>query len=145
MHCSSSAHRYRAAKKHQKMYRPRRDRVFAGVCASIANHYDFSLFGTRLIFILGAIFQFHLAIIGYIVAIFVIPSEGRTMTKKNNRHYPPPPPPPQADAVLDFSANKAKTIKELEAHYAAIEARIEQLEDHVTSKDFILLKKFEQL
>lgn len=61
--------------KHPKrLYRSKKDRVVAGVCAGIADYFDIDPVIVRLLFVLFALWGGS-GLLLYIIAIFVIPTE----------------------------------------------------------------------
>ncbi|KKS18821.1 MAG: Phage shock protein C, PspC [Parcubacteria group bacterium GW2011_GWC1_41_7] len=61
--------------KHPKrLYRSKKDRVIAGVCAGIADYFDVDPVIVRILFVLFALWGGS-GILLYIIAIFVIPTE----------------------------------------------------------------------
>lgn len=71
------------------MFRPQGDRMIAGVCAAIAQHYRWSLTATRILAVLVGIFVFPVGEIAYLVGWMVIPEEAPLMPQSN---YTPQPP-----------------------------------------------------
>lgn len=140
MHFSGTARQYHT-KKAEPLVRPINNRVFAGVCAGIANHLNISTVWARLILAVVSILQFPLGFLFYIIAIFVIPSERKTPKNMPCQFPSPPPPPLSADELVEAEVD----LDALNAHFNEIEAKIRLMEDHVTSKEYILRRKFEEL
>jgi len=137
----SNTFRDHHSKKAQPLVRPIKDRVFAGVCAGMADHLNISRFWTRVILVVVALLQFPLAFLFYIIAIFVIPSERKLAGNMPCTFTPPPPPSPSAAELVESEID----LETLNRQFNAIEAKIRLLEDHVTSKEYILRRKFEEL
>lgn len=64
-----------AASPLNTMYRPRGERMIAGVCAAIHLRYGWDLTATRILAVLLAIFLFPITEIAYLVAWAMIPEE----------------------------------------------------------------------
>ncbi len=62
------------AKKYERLYRAsKKDSVFGGVCAGIAQHFDADPVLIRLIAVLALIVSFGGALIAYLILWLVIP------------------------------------------------------------------------
>lgn len=132
MHSSTTTHTFR--QNDEKIFRPRADRVLCGVCAGLARQLKLSVFWTRFFLVIAGFIQPVLTVAFYVIAMMVMPSE-KKMSK--SKPYIPPIPKP-----MGFSnVNR----EQLEAQYDQIESRIQELENLVTSKEYLLLKKFEEL
>ena len=120
-----------------KVNRSQRDKVFAGVCGGLAEHFDVSSTWLRVGFIIGAVTTFPVVPIIYIICIFVMPQAGGSRRARAAAwdEVPPPPPPAQSQTTMD----------EVNEKFALIDAKIRLMEDYVTSKEYILKRKFEDL
>lgn len=58
----------------KKLYRPKKNRIIAGVCAGLANYFNIDPWIVRLVF-LALLFADGVAALIYIILIFVIPEE----------------------------------------------------------------------
>lgn len=109
----------------RKLYRSRRDRVICGVCGGIAEYYDFSPWGMRLLFVALTLFTLPLMVILYIVLAITI--------------KPAPEP-----AILsgEYAADgepissRAEALRRIHQRYELLEKRIERMESIVTSPGF---------
>jgi len=62
--------------KQKKLYRSKTNKVFAGICAGIANYFDMDTTLVRVIWLLTVIFSgIFPGVLAYIIMIFVIPQE----------------------------------------------------------------------
>ncbi len=59
----------------KQIYRPREDRMLAGVCAGLARYFDIDVTIVRLIYVLLTFASIGVGIIAYIVMIFAFPEE----------------------------------------------------------------------
>jgi phage shock protein PspC (stress-responsive transcriptional regulator) len=67
---------YSADERHYRLYRPRSERMVAGVCAAIAKYLDLDATVVRVLYVVTTLFTFVIpCVVAYIVLIFVIPSE----------------------------------------------------------------------
>lgn len=119
----------------RKIYRPLNNKIIAGVCAGLGVHFGISPNVMRGLVMLGFLINPPLVIIFYVVGVFTIPLENAAGRASD---FPPPPPPDAADSG-------AQDLNDLMAIFDKIEDRIKILEDRVTSKEYILRRKFENL
>lgn len=89
--------------------------------------------------LVAAFMQPHIAIIFYVVATFALASEE---VEKPVQHSIPPLP---EAARMPSDPKSEQSLAGLSKVYSDIEVRIAALEDKVTSKEFLLRKKFEEL
>ncbi|CAM2008242.1 PspC domain-containing protein [Acanthopleuribacter pedis] len=139
---ASRSRRYRARGK-RLMFRGRprpvrRHRIFAGVCGGLAEHLDISpimlrlaAIGTLVLPPLGA-----LAVLTYIFLTLWMPPQ-HAVTYDGPFEEP--------ISKDEYHQTPAIAMSQLEDQYADIERRIQQLEDIVTSKEFDLKRKFDNL
>lgn len=120
------------------LIRPRANRVFAGVCAGLARHFSVSVYWVRIFFIFGFILQGPLALVLYVVSIFLMSSEPKGSSSI-------PPIPKMAEAPLNRPLSPDLEREMLCLEFEDIEARLRLIEDHVTSKEFVLRQKFKDL
>lgn len=60
----------------KRLYRSKRDRVWAGVCAGLGEYFNVDPVAIRLLWILATVFTgFVPGFIGYIAAIIIIPQK----------------------------------------------------------------------
>ncbi len=80
-----------AASPLSTMYRPRMNRMIAGVCAAISIRFGWDLTATRIVAVILGILIFPILEIAYLIAWLLIPEEVPLMSPP----YVPPPPAPQ--------------------------------------------------
>ena len=165
----------------RKLVRSTENRVFAGVCGGLAEHFGISANWLRFGFIWAAVLSSGAIFVAYIVFIFCIPLEGdlhggaswRIKRAKSRFHrkcryrrsrggdldeqyalvedklnFLEELLAPQTASSIRKStrANPALINREqLMDQYNLIEEKIRRLEDHVTSRDYVLSRKFEDL
>lgn len=59
----------------KRLYRSRKDRVFAGVCGGLAEFFGLDATLIRLAFVLGIVFGFGSLLVVYLIMLFVVPEE----------------------------------------------------------------------
>ena len=123
-----------------KVFRSRKDKVIAGVCGGLAEHFSISSFWLRAGFILGTILSGGAAVpILYVICIFLMPAHG--VAQATGATKPPPIPKQQKTRFR----NRDEAMEMLKESFESIERKVRQMEDHVTSKDYVLRRKFEDL
>lgn len=115
----------------------RRKRVVAGVCGGLAEHLDVSPLMLRFGFVVAFAFP-PLGVLGLLTYVFLT----LWMPPQHAVSYDSPFEDPVS---YDFQQTPEIALTQLEEQYADIERRIQQLEDIVTSKEFDLKRKFENL
>lgn len=116
----------------------RRHRIFAGVCGGLAEHLDISPIMLRLACI-GALVIPPVGVLTVLTYIFLT----LWMPPQHAVAYHSPFEEPVNHH--DFQQAPEVAMGQLEDQYADIERRIQQLEDIVTSKEFDLKRKFDNL
>lgn len=110
----------------RKLFRSRRDRVICGVCGGIAEYYDFSPWGVRLLFIAASLLgvTIPLTLLIYIVMAVTI--------------RPAPEPSILSGEYADGEqiSSRAEALRRIHRRYELIEKRIERMESIVTSPGF---------
>lgn len=104
-----------------------RNGIFFGVCRGLAEHFDFSVAGTRLLFIVVAVFTgFWPMLAGYLLAALLMKVE------------PMLPLSSEADAEFyeSYVASRHMALLRLKRTYDHLEHRIQRLENTVTSRDY---------
>ena len=108
------------------------DKVFAGVCGGLGAHLDINSNWIRLAFIISCTAP-PLPLV-YLLCIFLMPSA--RAAARAARTTPPP--------IPNFYSEE-EALSHLDGTYDEIEARIRRLEDHVTSREYVLKRKFDDL
>jgi len=129
----------------RRLRRSRRDRVFAGVCGGLAEHFDINANLLRAGFVLGTILTSGLFVpLVYVICIFVMPTAdgeyagpcaySRDKSKARGRRK-----------TRVGHQEQAPNMDALYSQYDDVEAKIRKLEDYVTSKEYVLKRQFEEL
>ena len=122
----------------QRLYRSRRDKVFSGLCGGMAEYYGVSAGMLRFVVILGAVFTFPAVPLFYLIMVFLVPLEGSdAWHKRETRAYREEPTPK--------FRNNEEAMSYLNHQFDIIESKVRRMEDVVTSKDYVLERKFQNL
>jgi len=128
MHCHRSR---RKRSPSQAVHRSRTDKVFFGVCGGLGEHFNISSNWIRVGFIVGAVLTSGMVPLVYLICIFVMPR------------------PEQVPGIPHVAAPRFRSPEEAFTHldnqFDTIEEKIRRLEDHVTSREYVLKRKFESL
>ncbi len=134
MHCTTN----RTISHSDRLYRSRNDKVFSGLCGGLSEHFGISSFWLRVGFIIGTIITFPVIPIIYLLCVFLIPLESSYHGSHTERRRA------RKRAVPRFR-NREEAMSHLNSQMDLIEDKICKLEDHVTSKEYVLKRKFEDL
>jgi len=110
----------------------------AGVCAGIADYFDWNVKWLRIGAVLGAVFFFPMPIIAYMAAAFMMKSNDASVSpfyesQEEERFW------------RTFSVKPKATFAELKHRFRALDARIGDMEKTVTSSEYGLRKEFRDL
>lgn len=113
------------------------DRVFAGVCGGLAEHIDVSSTWLRIGMVAATVMTSGIAAFFYIACIFIMPrGDGQPSRRRSRR---------QKTASRPFYRSREEAMVDLNDQFNTIERRIRNLEDLVTSREYVLKRKFEEL
>ncbi len=116
------------------IWRSSTDKMIGGVCGGLGAHYGVSVTALRLSMVIVTLLTFPLMFVVYGLCVMFMPI-GPTQVFGSRRSHVTPPPIP----------HYAVTHADLTNQYDEIEARIRLLEDLVTSREYVLKRKFESL
>ena len=123
--------------EHRRIYRSKKDRVFAGVCGGLGEHFGVSTTWLRVGFIIGSLLTSFVVPALYILCIILMPQEGTPVPVHRRRKAKP--------VEMPKFRNREEAINHLSDQFERIEAKIRKMEDYVTSKEYVLKRKFEDL
>ncbi len=129
---------HRRSSTSRKVYRSSSDKVLGGVIGGLAAYFDVSSFWLRVAFLVLQFTFIPVLVIAYGVAFFIMPKGPHLSRQEDHavashkKTYPVEPAPVGA-------------MNELTKQYDQIEDKIRRLEDYVTSREFALSRKFEEL
>ena len=132
-------HRRQRINRSDTVYRSVGDRMFFGVCGGLAKHFGVNSLWIRMGFVLGTIFSSGLAPLLYIICIFIMPREDRVYS-----NVPPIPKEAHQPRQPRFGTQR-EAMEELHRQFDTIEDKVRGMEDYVTSKEYVLKRKFENL
>ena len=108
------------------LYRSRHGMIL-GVCRGIADHYGFSLFWVRALFVVGSTFTGFWPAIGvYIVAAFIMKLEP-VLPLENEE---------DEEFYHSYAASRPMALSRLKRTYDNLERRLQRLEGTVTARDY---------
>lgn len=114
------------------------NRAIAGVCGGLAEHFDVSVTWLRIGFLASLVFTSGLSALFYVACIFIMPrADGQPRSRRTRRHKQAPPRP--------FYRTREEAMDDLNDQFNTIEHRIRTLEDLVTSREYVLKRKFDEL
>lgn len=125
------------------LYRSTHQRWFAGVCGGIAENMHWSATGVRICAILLFFFTGPMALLGYILAVFMLASQPvekpqtYEQTKTNEQsQFCPRSKPNLKQKMFDYGTSASGKINEIRDRLVAVDQRIRAMEEHVTSRKF---------
>ena len=127
-------------------YRDRDRAVLGGVCAGLADYLGFNLKVTRCLAFIAFLMAMPIAIIAYLAAVFLIPSESRdvTDTEKDGRCYRRKRRKRKAEK-LDIKPPQTMISDDINRRCESLDERLKRLEKHVTSKRYQLDQELSRL
>lgn len=104
-----------------------RNRIFFGVCRGLAEHFDFSVTGMRLLFVVLALFTGVWPMLaGYLLAALLMRVEPILPLSNDT----------DAEFYNSYAASRHMALLRLKRTYDHLEHRIQRLETLVTSRDY---------
>lgn len=134
------------AESDRHFYRDRDRAILGGVCAGLAEYLGFNLKVTRILAFIAFLMAMPIAIIAYLAAVFLIPSESRgvddTVTdrccyKRKRRK--------KKAAKHDTELPKSAIADDINRRCESLDERLKSLEKHVTSKRYQLDQELSRL
>lgn len=133
----------------RNLYRNSREGKIAGVCAGFADYFDVPYWVARLVFISLVIFTFQFALIGYVIAIFMMKkrdsrqyksySESRHWEKSNRDHS-------EARAkVFNYTKPVSSRLQDIRERLRRLDEQVGAMEGYVTSKKYQTAKDISDL
>ena len=134
------------AKSSRRFYRDRDRAILGGVCAGLATYLGFNLKVTRILAFIAFLTAMPVAIIAYLAAVFLIPSEShgdhdvaavgyyrrrkRREAKEDKRNVESP---------------KSLIADDINRRCESLDERLKRLEKHITSKRYQLDQELSRL
>ncbi len=120
----------------RRLYRNRRRGVLAGVCAGIADHFGFSLSGTRIVTVIAAVVLAPWVVLAYIAMAIMLPPTPEEPLYRD-----------EEEEAFWHSVRKSPiaTLSQVRHKFREMEARTQRLERYVTSSRYGLDRDFREL
>ena len=134
------------AESNRHFYRDRDRAVLGGVCAGLADYLGFNLKVTRILAFIAFLMAMPVAIIAYLAAVFLIPSESRGITNtetdrpcyKRKRRK-------RKEEKQDTRPPQSSISDDINQRCESLDERLKRLEKHVTSKRYQLDQELSRL
>ncbi len=126
LHCSRNPHR---------LYRDRRHGMLFGVCAGIADYFDWDVWIVRLAAVIALMFFFPFVLVAYLIAALAL------------RHKPEKLYRDAGDEAFwrSVSSRPDQTLSSLKQKFRELEQRLARMETQVTDEEFDLKRQFRDL
>ncbi|MDP6118443.1 MAG: envelope stress response membrane protein PspC [Planctomycetota bacterium] len=120
--------------RRQGLYRSRGG-IIMGVCQGIAEHWDFSVFWTRLVFVLTLLFTgfWPVVAIYFLAALLMKPEPVMPFTTDGDQEF-----------YDSYVSSRTLALRRLKRVYDNLMRRIERMEDMVTAREYEWDKKFNE-
>lgn len=120
---------------HRNLYRNGREAKVAGVCAGFADYFEVPYWVARLVFFSLVIFTFQIALIGYVVAIFMIakreqPSADKYADKRTDGYCE------SKAKVFDYKKPVSSRLQDIRDRLRRLDEQVGSMEGYVTSKKY---------
>ena len=123
-----------------KVFRSSSNKVFTGVCGGLSEHFGVSSKLMRLGFVIGFLIQPPVVLILYVVATFILPMEEGARGDSEPR-----PIQGKRKKQRVSSHTKQEILEQMSRQFDLIETKVRKMEDYVTSRDYVLKRKFDEL
>ncbi|MEL7536309.1 MAG: envelope stress response membrane protein PspC [Pseudomonadota bacterium] len=121
----------------RRFFRDKSRAWLGGVCAGIADYFGFSLGATRLLTVIGAIAFAPMTFLIYIALWILVPARKRPQTYYDE---------PEERAFRKAVRSRPKrTLSDVHRRFQQLDARLANLERHVTSSRYRLDREFDRL
>lgn len=128
----------------RRLYRDADNAILGGVCAGIARYLGFNLKVTRILAFITFLCAMPFAIIGYLAAVFLIPSSSSKVyhaaTDDDLRREEL-----RKEALREEIRRAKPNVEEVRRRYKSMDERLARIEKYVTSSRYELDEKFRRL
>jgi len=123
----------------RNLYRNAENGKIAGVCAGFADYFDVPDWLARLVFISIVIFTFQLALIGYVIAIFMMAK--RPQTLQNSRYSEQGKSNDNAGVqrerkVFNYAKSASSRLEDIRDRLKRLDEQVGAMESYVTSNKY---------
>ena len=134
------------AESDRHFYRDKDRAILGGVCAGLAEYLGFNLKVTRILAFIAFLMAMPIAIIVYLAAVFLIPSESRGVqeTATEKRFYKRKRR-KLKEKKQDAELLKSSIANNINRRCESLDERLKRLEKHVTSKRYQLDQELSRL
>ncbi|MCX7014422.1 MAG: PspC domain-containing protein [Candidatus Sumerlaeota bacterium] len=120
---------------HPHLHRSRRDRVFTGLCGGIAERFDFSPLGTRLLCLLLIFLTWPITLPAYIILSIMVPLEPLGVSWPGE----------EGDVFDRGRVSRAEMLTRLEEQFDTLDKRLQRMESVVTRPGFDVEQEYRNL
>ncbi|MEM5530089.1 envelope stress response membrane protein PspC [Gammaproteobacteria bacterium AS21] len=123
----------------RNLYRNSENGKIAGVCAGFADYFDVPDWLARLVFISIVIFTFQLALIGYVIAIFMMAKRPQTLQNghrsagDNNRYSAGVQ---RERKVFNYAKSASSRLEDISDRLKRLDKQVGVMESYVTSNKY---------
>jgi phage shock protein C len=118
-----------------RVYRSRKDSIFLGICGGIAEHFDFSPWGVRLLFVALQFTIIPFMFLIYIAAAFIM----RKSPERAFRDYE------DEEFWNVYQASRASALRKVRRRFETLDKRLQRMESIVTDPAFGLEDQYRSL
>ncbi len=122
----------------RRLYRDKDKAILGGVCAGLADYLGFNLKVTRLLAFITFLCAMPFAIVGYIAAVFLIPSSSRAHAKADYEEL-------RKEKLREEIRRAKPDVEEVRRRYKSMDERLARIERYVTSSRYELDEKLRRL
>ena len=123
----------------RRLYRDADRAVLGGVCAGLARYLGFNLKVTRLLAVIAFLCAMPFAIVGYLAAVFLIPSSSSKVYDKAAYDEL------RKEELREEITRAKPNVDEVRRRYESMDERLARIEKYVTSSRYELDEKFRRL
>ena len=118
----------------KRLYKDRRNGIFLGVCAGVADYFGFDLGVTRILTVLCLIFFMPMTLLVYFALAILLPRKPLDTRSDGDR-----------DFTKTMRAEPKATMSNARHRFRELDLRLQRLEKYVTSSRYRLDQEFESL
>jgi phage shock protein C len=128
-----------AGTREGRLYRDADRAVLGGVCAGLARYFGFNLKVTRILAVIAFLCAMPFAVIGYLAAVFLIPSSSSTIYDAARYEEI------RKEDLREEIRRAKPTVNEVRKRYESMDERLARIEKYVTSSRYELDEEFRRL
>lgn len=128
-----------AGTREGRLFRDADRAVLGGVCAGLARYFGFNLKVTRILAVIAFLCAMPFAVIGYLAAVFLIPSSSSTIYDAARYEEV------RKEDLREEIRRAKPTVNEVRKRYESMDERLARIEKYVTSSRYELDEEFRRL